>query len=197
VDGALPSGSWTPELSARARGLKWLLLDVDGVLTDGRLWFDDKGETVKAFDVRDGLGIKLLREHGVEVGILSARASGVVNRRAAGLGIVEVMQGENDKAAAFRRFVERHRLAADEVAYLADDLQDLAVLAACGLAAAPSDAVADVRRRVAYVTGAAGGRGAVRELAERILAARGVWEAIVERFADPAADSAARSGGHS
>jgi 3-deoxy-D-manno-octulosonate 8-phosphate phosphatase (KDO 8-P phosphatase) len=127
------------------------------------------------------------------VGILSARASGVVNRRAAGLGIVEVMQGANDKEAAFRRFLARHALAAGEVAYFADDLQDLAVLAACGLAAAPADAVADVRRRVAFVTEASGGRGAVRELAERILAARGVWEAIVERFAAPPA----RSGAHS
>ena len=183
MSGALPPGRWTPELSARARGLSWLLLDVDGVLTDGRLWFDDKGETVKAFDVRDGLGIKLLREHGVEVGILSARASAVVSRRAAGLGVVEVLQGESDKLAAFEGFLERRRLRAEEVAYLADDLQDLAVLAACGLAAAPADASPDVRSRVGFVTEARGGRGAVRELAERILAARGVWESIVSRFA--------------
>jgi 3-deoxy-D-manno-octulosonate 8-phosphate phosphatase (KDO 8-P phosphatase) len=153
------------------------------VLTDGRLWFDEKGELLKAFDVRDGLGIKLLREHGVEVGILSARASAVVSRRAAGLGIVEVIQGESDKGDAFRRFLERRNLAPSAVAYLADDLQDLAVLGACGLAAAPADAVADVRARVAYVTEARGGRGAVRELAERILAARGDWEKIVARFA--------------
>ena len=183
MSGALPAGSWTPELSTRARGLSWLLLDVDGVLTDGRLWFDDKGEIFKAFDVRDGLGIKLLREHGVEVGILSARSSAVVSRRAAGLGIVEVLQGENDKLAAFEAFLERRHLPAESVAYLADDLQDLAVLAACGLSAAPADASPDVRARVAFVTGAGGGRGAVRELAERILAARGVWESIVSRFA--------------
>ena len=179
---ALPPGSWTPELAARARLLRWLLLDVDGVLTDGRLWFDDKGELLKAFDVRDGLGIKLLREHGVEVGILSARTSPVVSRRAAGLGITEVLQGEADKAAAFDRFLKRRNLAAAQVAYFADDLQDLAVLGACGLSAAPADAVADVRARVAFVTAAPGGRGAVRELAERILAARGDWQGILARF---------------
>jgi 3-deoxy-D-manno-octulosonate 8-phosphate phosphatase (KDO 8-P phosphatase) len=183
---ALPPGTWTPELSARAKALRWLLLDVDGVLTDGRLWFDEKGEALKGFDVRDGHGIKLLREHGVEVAILSARTSPVVSRRAAGLGIVEVLQGEDDKKAAFDRFLERRHVGANEIAYLADDLQDLAVLGACGLAAAPGDAVADVRARVDYVTEAGGGGGAVRELAERILAARGIWASIVARFAGEA-----------
>lgn len=179
---ALPPSSWTPELAVKARALRWLLLDVDGVLTDGRLWFDDKGEALKSFDVRDGLGIKLLREHGVEVGILSARTSPIVSRRAAGLGITEVLQGEADKAVAFHRFLERRKLAAAEVAYFADDLQDLAVLRACGLSAAPADAAADVRSRVEFVTEALGGRGAVREIAERILASRGNWEAILARF---------------
>jgi 3-deoxy-D-manno-octulosonate 8-phosphate phosphatase (KDO 8-P phosphatase) len=183
---ALRPGTWTPELSARAKSLRWLLLDVDGVLTDGRLWFDEKGEVLKGFDVRDGHGIKLLREHGVEVGILSARTSPVVSRRAAGLGIIEVLQGEDDKKSAFDRFLERRRVDAGEVAYLADDLQDLAVLAACGLSAAPGDASADVRARVDYVTECAGGRGAVRELVERILGARGLWASIVARFAGEA-----------
>lgn len=180
-----PPGSWTPELSARALGLEWLLLDVDGVLTDGRLWFDAKGETVKVFDVRDGLGIKLLTSAGIEVGILSARTSPIVAKRSRDLGLSEVLQGREDKLATFRDFLARRELAADRVAYLADDLLDLAVLAACGLSAAPADAVPDVRRRVHYVTAARGGRGAVRELAERILVARGVWESILARFAGP------------
>lgn len=180
---------WTPELEARARGLKWLLLDVDGVLTDGRLWFDAKGESVKVFDVRDGLGIKLLTGAGIEVGILSARTSPIVEKRSRDLGLHEVLQGRENKLAAFRDFLSRHALEAGEVAYLADDLLDLAVLGACGLSAAPADAVADVRSRVHYVTAAGGGRGAVRELAERLLQARGVWEAIVERFAGPPPDA--------
>ncbi len=182
---SLPLGSWTPELSARAQGLKWLLLDVDGVLTDGRLWFDAKGETVKVFDVRDGLAIRLLTAAGVEVGILSARSSPIVAKRSRDLGLTEVMQGREDKLATFRDFLARHELAASDVAYLADDLLDLTVLGACGLSAAPADAVPDVRRRVSYVTTARGGRGAVRELGERILVARGVWESIVARFVTP------------
>ena len=180
-------GIWLPELSARARALKWLLLDVDGVLTDGRLWFDAKGEVIKVFDVRDGLGIKLLTGAGVQVGILSARASPIVEKRSRDLGLSEVLQGRENKLDTFRDFLARHGLDASSIAYLADDLLDLAVLGACGLAAAPADAVPDVRSRVHYVTAAGGGRGAVRELAERILSARGVWEEIVHRF--EAADS--------
>ena len=180
-------GIWLPELSARARGLKWLLLDVDGVLTDGRLWFDAQGEALKVFDVRDGLGIRLLTEAGIQVGILSARRSAIVEKRARDLGLTEILQGHEDKLSAFRDLLSRQALAAAEVAYLADDLLDLPVLGACGLAAAPADAVPDVRSRVHYVTAAGGGRGAVRELAERLLAARGVWDKIVQRF--EAADS--------
>ena len=179
-------GIWTPELSTRARGLEWLLLDVDGVLTDGRLWFDAKGEVVKVFDVRDGLGIRLLTEAGIQVGILSARSSPIVEKRSRDLGLSEILQGRDNKLDSFRDFLARHALAADAVGYLGDDLLDLAVLGACGLSVAPADAVSDVRNRVHYVTAATGGRGAVRELAERLLVARGVWDSIVERFAFPA-----------
>ncbi len=184
----IPPGLWPPALDARALGLKWLLLDVDGVLTDGRLWFDrngEMGELVKVFDVRDGLGIKLLAGAGIEVGILSARTSPIVDKRSRDLGLREVLQGRDNKLDTFRDFLSRHALDASEVAYLADDLLDLAVLGACGLSAAPADAVADVRSRVHYVTAAGGGRGAVRELAERLLAARGVWESILAGFAAP------------
>ena len=117
-----PRDLWTPELSNRACGLKWLLLDVDGVLTDGRLWFDGKGEMVKVFDVRDGLGIKLLTGAGIEVGILSARTSPIVAKRSRDLGLTEVLQGRENKLDSFRDFLLRHSLAAAEVAYLADDL---------------------------------------------------------------------------
>jgi 3-deoxy-D-manno-octulosonate 8-phosphate phosphatase (KDO 8-P phosphatase) len=185
---SLPAGIWSPELSSRARALKWLLLDVDGVLTDGRLWFSgngEMGELVKVFDVRDGLGVKLLTGAGIEVGILSARTSPIVEKRSRDLGLHEVLQGRENKLDAFRDFLSRHKLEASEVAYLADDLLDLAVLGACGLSAAPADAVPDVRSRVHFVTTANGGRGAVRELAERLLQARGVWESTVERFAGP------------
>ncbi|MBP9825065.1 MAG: hypothetical protein KBF21_12640, partial [Thermoanaerobaculia bacterium] len=98
----LPAGTWSPDLTSRARRLKWLLLDVDGVLTDGRLWFDAKGEIVKVFDVRDGLGIKLLTGAGVEVGILSARTSPIVEKRSRDLGLHEVLQGRENKLDSFR-----------------------------------------------------------------------------------------------
>jgi 3-deoxy-D-manno-octulosonate 8-phosphate phosphatase (KDO 8-P phosphatase) len=117
------------------------------------------------------------------VAILSARSSSIVARRAAEVGIDEVVQGREDKAAAFRELVSRRRVAAAAVAYVGDDLQDLPVLAAAGLAAAPADAVAEVRAAVDYVTGARGGEGCVRELVERLLVARGAWEAVVARFA--------------
>ncbi len=174
--------SWTDDLDARARRLAWLLLDVDGVLTDGRLWLTADGEAMKSFDVRDGLAVQLARRSGLEVGILSARSSPIVARRAAELGLDEVIQGENDKLAAFEQLLARRGFEASQVAYLADDLQDLPVLLRCGLAAAPADAAREIRERVHFVTEAAGGRGAVRELVERLLGARGAWSRIVEGF---------------
>jgi 3-deoxy-D-manno-octulosonate 8-phosphate phosphatase (KDO 8-P phosphatase) len=183
-----PPGHWTPDLSRRAQELKWLLLDVDGVLTDGRLWFDAAGEHLKVFDVRDGLAVKLLLAAGIEVGILSGRESRIVAKRGRDLGLSEVMQGHKQKLPAFQAFLARHGVSADQVAYIGDDLLDLPVLSACGLAAAPADAVGDVLQRVRYVTSAGGGRGAVRELAERILAARGVWDSIVTGFTSGAGE---------
>jgi 3-deoxy-D-manno-octulosonate 8-phosphate phosphatase (KDO 8-P phosphatase) len=175
--------SWTPELDRRARGLRFLLLDVDGVLTDGRLHVSPDGELFKSFHVRDGLAIQLARAGGIEVGILSARSSEIVERRAAEVGIGEIVQGARDKGAAFRELAARKGLAAAEIAYMGDDLQDLAALAAAGIAAAPADAAAEVRAAVDYVTAARGGEGAVRELVERLLGARGSWAALVARLA--------------
>jgi len=169
-------------LTRRARAIAWLVLDVDGVLTDGRLWFTESGETLKAFDVRDGLGIQLLAAGGVEVAVLSSRASEIVRRRAEEIGIREIVQGAADKGAAFDALLARRGLAAREVAYVGDDLLDLPVFARCGLSFAPADAVADVRRRADVRLAARGGRGAVREAAERLLRARGSWSGIVARF---------------
>ena len=186
-----PNRSWTPELDRKARALAWLVLDVDGVLTDGRLHLGTEGEVLKSFHVRDGLAVKLAQAAGLEVALLSARSSPIVARRAAEIGIEEVLQGHEDKAAAFAELLERRGIAAAAVAYVGDDLQDLPVLRAAGLSAAPADAVAEVRAAVDYVTGARGGEGCVRELVERLLAARGAWSAAVERLAG--ARSPARS----
>jgi 3-deoxy-D-manno-octulosonate 8-phosphate phosphatase (KDO 8-P phosphatase) len=177
--------SWTPELDRRARALSWLLLDVDGVLTDGRLHLSAAGEAFKCFHVRDGLAVKLARAAGLSVGILSARESAIVAGRARELGVDEVIQGREDKGAAFRELVARHAIDPAAVAYVGDDLQDLPVLAAAGLSAAPADAASEVLAAVDFVTGAAGGQGAVRELVERLLTARGDWPRLIAGFTAP------------
>jgi 3-deoxy-D-manno-octulosonate 8-phosphate phosphatase (KDO 8-P phosphatase) len=183
--------SWTPELERKARRLELLLLDVDGVLTEGQLHVGERGELFKSFSIRDGLAVKLAQDAGLEVAILSSRDSAIVTRRAAEVGIAEVLQGHEDKGAALHALLERRGLAATAVAYVGDDLQDLPVLLRVGLSAAPADAVAEVRERVDYVTSTAGGRGCVRELVERLLAARGAWDATLLRFLAAADDDRA------
>jgi len=178
--------SWTAELDRRAQGLELLLLDVDGVLTDGRLHVAGDGELFKTFHVRDGLAIQLARAGGLPVGILSARSSEIVTRRAGEVGIEEIVQGAADKGAAFAALLERRGLEARQVGYVGDDLQDLPVLRRAGLSAAPSDAAAEVLAAVDFVTAAPGGCGAVRELIERLLTARGTWPALVARLANGA-----------
>lgn len=153
--------------------LRFLLFDVDGVLTDGRLYYIGE-EVAVAFDTRDGVAVRRAREAGLGIGLLSARReSPAVARRAADLGFDEVLFGRRDKAAAFADLLERRGLEASEVAYVGDDLVDLPVLRAAGLSAAPADAVQEVRDNVDLVLEARGGRGAARELVDRIVEALG------------------------
>jgi 3-deoxy-D-manno-octulosonate 8-phosphate phosphatase (KDO 8-P phosphatase) len=175
--------SWTPELDRKARAIAWLVLDVDGVLTDGMIHVGPDGELFKSFHVKDGLAVKLARAAGLKVAILSARTSEVVARRAGELGIDDVVQGREDKGAAFVELLARHGVAPADAGYVGDDLQDLAALGAAGLSAAPADAAPQVRAAVDYVTEAAGGRGCVRELVERILGARDAWAPVLAAFA--------------
>jgi 3-deoxy-D-manno-octulosonate 8-phosphate phosphatase (KDO 8-P phosphatase) len=183
MDAITPNRSWGPELDRKARALSFLLLDVDGVLTDGRLHVGVDGELFKSFHVRDGLAVRLAQAAGLRVGILSARSSEIVARRAAEVGITEIVQGEEDKGAAFEALRARLGLEPAAIAFVGDDLQDLAALGRAGLSAAPADAVEAVRSAVDYVTGARGGDGCVRELVERLLTARGAWPAVLARFA--------------
>lgn len=176
------SGLSDAELARRAKRLDWLLLDVDGVLTDGRLVYGGQGERYKVFHVRDGLAIRLARQAGLKVGILSGRSSPPLERRAADLGLDAVVLARSDKGRAFAEFLDREGTAADRVAYAGDDLLDLPVLRRCALSFAPADAAAEVRERVDRVLAAGGGRGAVRELVELLLRARGAWEGAVESF---------------
>ena len=165
----------------RAAGVRLLVLDVDGVLTDGRLYFGSDGEALKVFDVRDGHGIKMLREAGVEVALLTARRSPIVEQRARELGIVLVMQGAADKGAGFADLARATRLRHEQCAYIGDDWPDLAALAQAGLAATVADAAPEVRRVAHWISSAPGGRGAVRELAEFILRAQGRFDELLRR----------------
>jgi len=171
------------QLAERCRALRLILSDVDGVLTDGTLLLTADGGEAKAFHIRDGLAVVLARRAGLRTGLLSGRASEVVARRARELDIDVVRQGASDKAAALAEILAAERLSWKEVAYIGDDLNDLPVLAAVGLSAAPADAPLEVRTQVYMVMDTPGGRGCLREFVEAILRARGDWDRIVESLA--------------
>lgn len=166
-------------LADRCRDLRLLLSDVDGVMTDGTVLLLPDGREAKAFHIRDGLGIVLAHRAGLRTGILSGRSSDVVARRAAELGIAIVLQGVSDKGAALREILAREGLAAHEVAYIGDDVNDLPVMNEVGLSAAPADAPLEVRAQAYMVMDAPGGRGCLREFVEAILRARGDWDQAV------------------
>lgn len=170
------------ELVRRAKALEWLLFDVDGVLTNGTLIYTRRGEEVKLFNVRDGLGFRLAQEAGLKLGILSGRRSKPLEKRAAELDFDCTFYGSHDKNADFDRFLTGQKTTAEQVAFIGDDLPDLPVLGRCGLAFAPADAVPEVLARVHTVLRSRGGEGAAREMIERVLEARGAWERVLGRF---------------
>ncbi len=160
------------DAARRARRIRFLILDVDGVMTDGGLYYSVDGVELKRFNAQDGYGIVRAREYGLGIGIVSGRETPIVAARARVLGIDEVYQGAVDKVEAMRDIQARYGLADEEIAYIGDDLFDLPLLAVAGLSAAPRNARPEVRRKVDYVTSAPGGDGAVRELIEFILSHR-------------------------
>jgi len=166
---------------ARARRVEMILMDVDGTLTDGTLAVLPDGEEVKSYDVRDGLGILLAQLAGLRLGIITGKVSKSLERRAERLRIFEVHQGILDKTRALREILEKQALAPEAVAYIGDDLGDLAVMRSVGLAAAVADAHPEVRRHAHFICRTPGGRGAVRELIEFVLEAQGKWEAVKGR----------------
>src|SRR5262245_11673404 len=175
------------ELTARAARIRLVLFDVDGVLTDGRVLLHADGTESKQFHIRDGIVMVWAQRVGLTIGLLSARNSKTTTERAAQLGITLVHQGVPSKIDAYDEIVGDIGLSDDQVAYMGDDIVDIGVLSRVGLAAAPADAVAEVRDRVHWIARAAGGAGAARELLELILRAQGRWDAIVRSFA-PEAD---------
>jgi 3-deoxy-D-manno-octulosonate 8-phosphate phosphatase (KDO 8-P phosphatase) len=175
-------------LGEKIRKVRLLMMDVDGVMTDGRIIMDDAGLESKQFNVRDGHGLKMLMRVGIDVALVTGRTSQVVERRAADLGIVEVHQGIWNKAEVLAGILERRKLAAEETAYMGDDVVDVPLLRRVGFSVAVADAVPEVRRIADYVTEQAGGQGAVREVCEMILKAQGRWGEVVAHYelAEPA-----------
>jgi len=161
------------EALARARGVRLAIFDVDGVMTDGTLYIGADGEAFKAFNILDGHGVKMLQSAGVAAAILSGRSSEAVARRARELSIAHVVQGADDKVAAFERLRSALGVEAESCAFVGDDLPDLEVMKRCGLAVAVAGAVDEVKAAAHYVTRAGGGRGAVREFCELVLRAQG------------------------
>lgn len=171
-----------PGLAARCEAIELLVLDVDGVLTDGSIAYDDRGGEIKTFSVRDGAGLACWHRLGKRSAILTGRSSPIVERRASELGMVLVRQGIAEKGPELRSILESLGCRSDQTCVMGDDLPDLPALKIAGLAACPGDAAAEVRSVSHLVTKAAGGRGAVREVVETILRAQGLWAGLVDQI---------------
>ncbi len=181
LDGTLKRAGLDGAL-ARAKDLKLMIFDVDGVLTDGTLYYSERGEELKAFNIQDGLGIRLLKQYGVEVALITARNSRAVELRAANLGIAQLFQGVEDKRVAYAALLAQLVLPAGQSGYMGDDLIDLPLITRCGFAATVPAAPQALKSRAHYVTRAPGGHGAVREVCEFILRAQGALERAVGAY---------------
>mgnify|MGYP000745248148 FL=1 len=170
------------EIIEKAKKLKLLILDVDGVLTDGRLFFDDNGKEYKTFHARDGHGIKLLRQTGVEVAVISGRKSNSVALRMKSLGVELVYQGHENKIAAFNEIIESLSIDSEQAAHVGDDLLDLPVMTRVGLSIAVNDANDAVKEYADWCTLTSGGLGAVREVCDFIMQAQGTFDGVLKSY---------------
>lgn len=175
------SAAWQAAL-AKARAVKILLLDVDGVLTDGSIIFSHEGEESKAFNTQDGFGLRLLQEIGLEIGVITARSSEAVARRCANLKMRYVYQGAGNKLEAYKEILSQSGCKPFEIAYMGDDWLDLVLLNRAGFSAAPANGVREVQEAVHYTTVQSGGHGAVREICELILEAKGRYQELLQRY---------------
>ena len=162
--------------------IKLLLLDVDGVLTDGKITYTDKGEEIKSFNSKDGLGIRLLMDSGIKVGIITGRKSDALVHRCKNLGIELLFEGITDKLQTFKDILKKTGLHSDNTAFAGDDLPDLPVMKAVALAITPADAPEYIKEHADFVTRQKGGEGAIREICDKILQAQGKWETIIEKY---------------
>jgi len=169
-------------IAEKAKNIKLLILDVDGVLTDGRLFFDNDGNEYKSFHARDGHGIKLLQQTGVQVAIISGRKSSTVALRMKNLGVDHVYQGHENKIAAFNEIIEKIGIAPEQAAHVGDDLLDLPIMIRVGLAIAVNDANFAVKERADWCTVLPGGLGAVREVCDFIMQAQGNYDSVLAAY---------------
>ena len=170
------------KLEQRIAPIRLILCDVDGVLTDGGICFDNQGIETKTFHVRDGMGIRLWQNAGGTFGLLTARSSHIVKVRAAELGVDLIRQGFSDKLSVARQVMSEQRLEPSQVCYVGDDLPDIQLIDHVGLGVAVADAATEVRNAADFVTRSAGGRGAVRELVELVLQTRNLWDEVIRPF---------------
>jgi 3-deoxy-D-manno-octulosonate 8-phosphate phosphatase (KDO 8-P phosphatase) len=170
------------EIQEKLKKIKMLILDVDGVMTDGKIIMDSDGREMKNFYVRDGHGLVMIQRHGIQVAILTGRTSAVVDHRARDLKITEVYQGALNKKEVFAEILKKNNLTAEAIAYLGDDIVDIPVLKLVGFSAAVADALDVVKKTVDYVTVNKGGQGAVREICEMLLTAQGYWNEVAARY---------------
>jgi 3-deoxy-D-manno-octulosonate 8-phosphate phosphatase (KDO 8-P phosphatase) len=175
------STAWNSTI-VKAKKVDLLLLDVDGVLTDGTVFYTAEAGEMKGFNTQDGFGLRILQEAGIAVGLITARSSEAVNKRANDLKLKHIYAGRSDKAAAYAEILAQTGLLPEQTAYMGDDWLDLPVMAKVGCAFAPANAVAEVRQRADYLTERSGGSGAVREVCELILEAKGLLTAIFTRY---------------
>jgi 3-deoxy-D-manno-octulosonate 8-phosphate phosphatase (KDO 8-P phosphatase) len=171
------------DIRDRASRVKLAVFDVDGVLTDGKLWFSDDGRELKAFHVQDGLGLKRLIANGIEVAIITGRMSHIVTERTAELGIAHVYQGQDDKLACFEQIISALHLNPEQCSYCGDDLPDVRVMRRVGLGIAVANAHPWVREHAHWRTQHRGGDGAAREVCDLLLASQGKAESEIARFA--------------
>jgi 3-deoxy-D-manno-octulosonate 8-phosphate phosphatase (KDO 8-P phosphatase) len=166
----------------KAQKIRLLLLDVDGILTDGRILYDEKGREMKYFHVHDGQGIRWLLKEGIKVGFLSGRTSGAVEMRAKELGVSFLFQGIKDKMALYKKLLKKTKLEPEQVSYMGDDFIDLQLLKNVGLSISVRSGHPLVQKEADYITQAAGGLGAVREVSELIFKAQGKWESLLRNY---------------
>ncbi len=170
------------ELLRRAKAIKLLICDVDGVLTDGSVFLGNGNEELKAFNIKDGFGLRAIQQFGIEVALITGRQSHLVERRAAELQIRHVFQGNSNKRGAYAELLNQLKLSPAETAHMGDDLPDLPLFLQVGLAAAPADAHPVMREHAHYISRANGGAGAVREVCDLLLQAQGHWSALLARY---------------